>query len=205
MKLIRYLTIAFLSLMLTGCASKTNETVSAVKRIIESHPESTLQDVYKSYYQDRFGPGHMIASRDGAENYFDSELEECTDIVKGNGYEPTGDSGSYVRVDMELVKAGIIDRGTLLEAFISSAKAPDPEALLRWTDEWHHIVAELDKAGGLGLEGYESDKAMIEEVLSQDGDHAIHHSERFSAAYDPHYRIVEKDKFESLILPLLEN
>ena len=42
--------------------------------------------------------------------------------------------------------------------------------------------------------------AQIDEQMSQ-GNMIIHHSEDFCKAYNPHYRIIAKDIFESEILP----
>ena len=33
---------------------------SAVERMLADYPQSTLQDIYKSFFQDRFGPGHIV-------------------------------------------------------------------------------------------------------------------------------------------------
>ena len=37
-------------------------------------PKSTLQDLYKSFFQDRFGPGHIIADEASAMRYLQYEL-----------------------------------------------------------------------------------------------------------------------------------
>jgi hypothetical protein len=47
---------------------------AAVATQMESFPESRLQDLYKSFFQDRFGPGHIISDRQSALNYILSEL-----------------------------------------------------------------------------------------------------------------------------------
>ena len=48
----------------------------AVKRQMKNYPESTLQDMYKSFFQDRFGAGHIIADRQGAVAYMNREIEQ---------------------------------------------------------------------------------------------------------------------------------
>lgn len=56
----------------------------------------------------------------------------------------------------------------------------------------------------LGLPGYDTDKAAIDSLLST-GDYAFHHSDAFTNAYDPHYRIIRRDLFEAELLPYLKN
>ena len=40
--------------------------VNAVNRIVTSYPKATLQDIYKSFFQERFGPGHIIPNEESA-------------------------------------------------------------------------------------------------------------------------------------------
>ena len=63
---------------------------AAVERMIAQYPHSTLQDIYKSFFQDRFGPGHLVADTAKAIGYLRAELDEAkeTGIML---YEPTGD------------------------------------------------------------------------------------------------------------------
>lgn len=37
-----------------------------------------------------------------------------------------------------------------------------------------------------------------------EGNFIIHHSDKFGQVYNPHYRIIAKDIFESEILPLIK-
>jgi hypothetical protein len=53
------------------------------------------------------------------------------------------------------------------------------------------------------LPHYQQDRAFIDSVLSV-GKYAISHSPEYREAYKPHYRIVEKEIFESIIKPRIE-
>jgi hypothetical protein len=52
------------------------------------------------------------------------------------------------------------------------------------------------------MENVAEDRAEIE-ALIQGGDYVMHHSQRFNDYYQPHYRIIERNIFETEILPLL--
>ena len=43
--------------------------IRSVERQLERYPHSTLRDLYKNYFQDRFGPGHIIADEQAADRY----------------------------------------------------------------------------------------------------------------------------------------
>lgn len=70
---------------------------SAVASQMESYPESRLQDLYKFFFQDRFGPAHIIKDRQSAMDFILSELAEA-DTLMGPTMEPCGWQGNYVRL-----------------------------------------------------------------------------------------------------------
>ena len=90
----------------------------------------------------------------------------------------------------------------LLSAFLRSAEPVTPEGVKEWKKSWR-VVEKV--AGDFGLPGYEADKSALEAILQSDSpDKAVHHSDAYNAAYDPHYRIVRKDIFEQEVKPYLE-
>ena len=65
---------------LTSCQAEiidTRAVDAAIERQLADFPESRLQDLYKSFFQDRFGPGHIINDRDGALRYIEAEMAEA--------------------------------------------------------------------------------------------------------------------------------
>ena len=46
--------------------------------MLSNYPQSTLQDVYKSCFQDYFGPAHIISNREAARRYIEYELAHST-------------------------------------------------------------------------------------------------------------------------------
>jgi hypothetical protein len=54
----------------------------------------------------------------------------------------------------------------------------------------------------LSLADYEQERAKIRSLLEQEK-YVLHHSEPFTKAYDPHYRIIAREIFQKEILPYL--
>ena len=179
----------------------TDEVKKAVERIMADYPASTLQDIYKSFFQDKFGPEHIISDTIAAKKYLLSELNR-NDIDSVVILEPTGIKGNYIRVSLGAIKSGKVDVSVFLRAFIRSANVADKSVVEQWIGEWAESVKVIDEMN-LNLENYEVDKEAISEVLQQ-GRYVMHHSSQYRNAYNPHYRIIAKDIFETEILPLLK-
>lgn len=172
----------------------------ALERQLKTYPESTLQDVYKSFYQDRFGPGHMIADLASARQYLMYELSQMTDKSEVY-YEPTGNEGKFVRVYLSAVADSLITAEQLLDAFVRSANMVQ-KAEKDWETEWRHIEEIITK-NDIQINGFEADTALLREASRQH--QAVHHSRAYNAAYHPHYRIVERGIFETELKPLLND
>lgn len=177
------------------------EVKKAVERIMADYPASTLQDIYKSFFQDKFGPEHIISDTIAAKKYLLSELNR-NDIDSVVVLEPTGIKGNYIRVGLGAIKSGKVDVSAFLSAFIRSANVADKSVVEQWTGEWAEAVEVIDEMN-LNLDNYEADKEAISRVLQQ-GRYVMHHSSRYRDAYNPHYRIIAKDIFEAEIFPLLK-
>ena len=58
-----FLTLFFLFCLCLSATEKRDfeEAVRvAVSRQMQKYPKSTLKDLYKNFFQDKFGPGHII-------------------------------------------------------------------------------------------------------------------------------------------------
>ncbi len=191
-------------LLAAGCSTVDKKAVeAAIERQLDMYPQTTLQDVYKSFYQECFGPGHIIEDEYSAAAYFHQETSISTEEPYGGYlYEPTGASGGYYRVNLYAVNAGILPADVLLSAFLRSARPVTQEGIKEWKKTWR-AVSKI--AADFHLRNYEADKAALDAILSSDEpDKAVHHSEAYNKAYDPHYRIVQKEIFESELLPYLQ-
>lgn len=187
------ITLAITAMCLVGCATNTeNKRIEqAVNTLIGKYPEATLQDVYKSFYQERFGPGHMIPNVENARNYLMSEMEQASEN-SGAYYEPTGSGGKYIRVYLNAVADGKISAEQLLDAFVESANNVEPRSD-KWSEQWSKIVNVIEKKQ-LPVAAGDELKQWLKECSEQD--EAVHHSEAYNQVYRPHYRIVERNIFE---------
>ena len=173
----------------------------AVERMVKDFPHSTLQDIYKSFFQDNFGPGHAVPDSAQATAWLRNELAkvEQMDVPL---YEPTGYKGNYYRVSLATVVGGKVQADALLSAFLRSVRAVQPSEVEVWVKEWEQIeriIARME----LYLPNYDADAKAIKEMLAT-GHYAVHHSRLYNEHYAPHYRIIAKEIFEKEILPLLE-
>ena len=164
------------------------------------YPKSTLQDLYKNFFQDYFGPGHIVSDTLSAGAYLNIELES-TEYMTGAYYEPTGYNGNFFRVNLSVIKDGFMSRDAFFDAFLRSVSDIKIITIEEWKKEWKKIDLFIHSMD-LSLANYVKEREEIFLLLDQDK-YVMHHSEQFSAEYDPHYRIIKRDIFLKEILPLL--
>lgn len=195
------ITAIALCAMLSGCRQKDQPLTlqMALERYMDNYPEARLQDIYKTFYQDHFGPGHMITDTAMVRQYLYSELYG-NDVSWVIYYEPTGREGRFVRVFLNTVADSLISAEELLDAFIRSANEYQ-EPKTEWVTEWNEIVKTI-RENWIPVEGFEEDEPKLSEAARNN--QAMHHSRAYKDAYNPHYRIVRRDIFEKEILPKLE-
>jgi hypothetical protein len=187
------------SFNLFGQSIDTVAMRSAIEMQLVTYPESTVQDVYKSFYQEHFGPGHIISDTASARRYLVRELSEMGKI-QSPYFETTGSQGDYVRVYLSAVSDSLITAEQLLDAFVRSANLWQ-EPTISWMEKWEAIVS-IIQANKIELEGFETDLPLLTEAAQNN--QAVHHSRRYNEAYHPHYRIVERSIFEQELKPTLQ-
>ena len=202
----KYIVLATLFLILTKttdcCPSSVDKIKVAVERQLRDYPKSTLQDLYKSFFQDRFGPGHLVNDTASAGRYLRYELNNAESFHE-NYYEPIGCDTNYYRVNLSILKENKVTYHQFFDAFLKSVKNVNLHDISEWKDEWAFIESVIISMN-LNLENFDDDLEMIHSILEQ-GEYAVHHSEIYNSEYHPHYRIIEKKIFEEEILPLIRN
>ena len=192
-----------LLLLIINIESKFDMDLSILLEQIKNHPNQTLQDVYKSCYQDEYGPGHLISNESSAIN---SLLQEINTIEKDYTpitlFEQTGIYGNYLRVDLTLVRDGVIPFFILFRALTISATIGGQKSDENWSTIWSEIVEEVKKAE-LKFQNFEEDLTNLDRI-SKSEDKVVHHSEMYENIYHPHYRIIEKNAFEKFIKPFIK-
>ena len=184
------LTVLCFFLLLASCKQRVVDPIAvetAVTTQLELFPESRLQDLYKSFFQDRFGPGHLIADRESALNFILTELAEA-DTLMGPKTELCGWQGNYVRVNLSVIADGMMTAVEMTDALMASAIEVKADDIERWKVEWAQIEAIIEK-NYPDLPDLAEDKVRIKELLDA-GQYAYHHSPAYESAYHPHYRII---------------
>ena len=172
----------------------------ALANELTAYPKSQLRDVYKNFFQDNFGPGHILNDTVAAGKYLRSELESTKEF-EGPLYEPTGNKGNFYRVNLSLIKDGIVDYDTYFSAFVRSVRGIVQPSANSWRNYWKEIDSEIRDLG-LSFVDEHNDRLHIAERLAS-GDFAVHHSHQFDESYNFHYRIISREIFENEILPLI--
>lgn len=190
---------------------------AAVKRLLDSHPRATLQDIYKSCFQDRFGVAHALSDREKVEQYIVRETERAEQF-EPQYIEPCGWRGDFVRVNLKAVRDGILTASELADAFMAS-QSMEGERLLEgeqlldgkltkngeqskngerplecWQSEWRDIMRAV-RCVAPDLADFQRDSTAIATLLAE-GKYVMHHSKTYNEHYHPHYRIVRRDIFE---------
>lgn len=186
----------------TSCQHDSTDRaiIEAVEKQMKMYPESTLRDLYKNFFQDYFGPGHIIANTEAANNYLQQELSSVTEF-EGEDYEYTGYRGKMVRVNLKVIADGRVEYDKYLDAFLRSVNGITPPSIEEWQAEWAKIDSVI-RAMDIELDDAEKDRREIRQLLD-DNKFVMHHSRQFNEHYAPHYRIIERTIFEEEILPLI--
>ena len=198
---------AALSLLLLA-ACRQGAITDAIDAQLRQYPESRVTDIYKDFCQDNLGPGHLIPNPESARQYLLSELQEYREDLDSARYAkprlrytPVGDRHNYVRVDLSAVLDGLVDEETLLNAFVRSANEGRILTEKDWVRKWHRVAAVIRRRFP-DIPGADADLAALDSLIGA-GNLIMHHSEAFSKAYNPHYRIVTSDIFEKELLKYL--
>lgn len=195
-----WLAIIVILASLTQC--NRSDIRDSVEQKLEDYPNSTLQDLYKSYFQDYFGPGHMIQDTSAAMRYLEYELglDDYTDTIL---LDPTGYRGHFYRVNLVLIKNGTIPKDEFFNLFIRSVNSVEGISMEEWKMEWADILEEI-KPYADQLQRFESDREYIDSLIKA-GEYVVHHSELFLETYHPHYRIIHRDLFDQHLKKYLGN
>ena len=200
------ITVALSILLLASCQQSAIK--DAIASQIRQYPESRVTDIYKNFCQDNLGPGHLIPDPESARAYLLSELQEYREDLDSARYDkpqlryvPVGDKHNYVRVDLSVALDGLVDEETLLNSFVRSANEGNVLPEKAWKKKWNK-VASVIRRHFPDIPDAESDLAELDSLIKE-GHLIMHHSDEFSKAYNPHYRIVASDIFEKELLKTL--
>lgn len=209
-----FLTLFILALI--GCTSRSkvtseSESISvmtiadsiseALDYQMSNYPASQYRDVYKNFMQDFFGPGHILADTAASGKYLRHELSE-EGPFEGPLYEKTGFRGNFYRVNLSLIKDSIIPYDVFFNTFVESVQGIIPPAGDEWMKTWN-LIDSVIVAKNIQFPDEETDRQALQAQFAE-GNYIAHHSRRFNDSVHFHYRIISRDNFETILLPLIE-
>ena len=138
------------------------------------------EDVYKLAYQFYFGPAHFINDKEKAYNFLLNEVKECS----SKEIEIT-DLGEYARYSVINDKEYL---NKLFNAFYESAKTSEKpiEGFVEILETCIDYLKEKEGICGEFL--------ILLKKTEELNYPAISHSQIYKENYNPHYRLVRKDK-----------
>lgn len=166
-----------------------------------SDPAVEMRDAYKWIFQATMGGEHAAPSRDAADRWLRQEWEGLGPTAPDERLlEPLGDSG-IVRLHLRPFRDAGGAPDALLEAFLASAASfiPAREVFER---AWRALGARLQQAP-IGRLTHE-DWVQLDDETRKAGYPAAHHSERYTQAHQPAYRVLTAERAASLAKSLPE-
>ena len=199
MKIFALLYLGLTTALVSAQEPSTLRITQCIEHQLHDYPCSTMQDIYKFFYQDFFGPEHMITDSASVKNYLQYELSQPTVKLNDTYYYPLDYNKNYVRVNLNTISDGLLTADQFLNAFIESANSNTKVAQCDWAEVWDTIAIIAIECGV--NTNYEELVTLIQASKLRK---PVHHSKIYNQTYHPHYRLVENTLFQQNLLPLLK-
>ena len=167
----------------------------ALDNFVNNYPKAQIVDLYKTFFQDNFGPGHLLEDSVAAYKYFLYELQD-KGIWGGPTYEYTGEGKNFIRLNMDLIRKEVIPADVFFRSFMNSVGRVESPSEEYWISEWLKIDS-LVKAKNYHFVNEDNDRDFIKRKL-EERNFPIHHSDNFNENYNFHYRIISLQEFLKL-------
>jgi len=155
------------------------------------HPLAAFQDYYKLIYQDFFGPAHILQDEAKALGYLEKEVRN-TNKFENYEFQDIGILNNFVRVNLKLVKEGKITIERLFAALKNSVIKINYTTNEKWKQYWTQLYSLIQKIGS-----FEPNQELFEQIKNNPP--LVSHSKIYKDNYQPHYRIIHKEKYINLI------
>lgn len=183
--------IALAAFAFVACTTQKTTDEQAIRsmcaEIAQHYPHSTLQDVYKTCFQDFFGAEHLLSDTTAAHQYLQAEIEatRAQDLSAMPMYEPTGFRHRFTRVNLSLIHRGEMTEEELWKRFVEAAGTNNAFSD-NWEEEWLRI-----ETIALQVHPAWTDSTLQTELrYAASVQSPVRHSETFRQNYNPHYRII---------------
>lgn len=178
------------AIFMMSCNNEDRAIRHMCQYIHNHYPLATLQDVYKTCYQDFFGAEHLMNDTAAARYYINYELEQCrdTDLSLMPQREPTGFRHRFTRINFSNIVEGKLTEEQLVIMFINAAGKDNA-----YNDDWLAEWQKIEKIAIKTVPEWEDAELQSELMNAAEHKYAVRHSEAFRNNYNPHYRIVMND------------
>lgn len=187
----KFFLLVCIAAMIVACATKKPNEEEAIRSMCEEiaqrYPQATLQDIYKTCFQDFFGAEHLLSDTTAAHQYLKAEIEatQAQDLSAMPVYEPTGFRHRFKRANLSLVHSGEMSEDELFARFAEAAGTNNA-----FSDNWEEEWEKIEKIA-LEVQPAWADSTLQNELrYAASVQSAVRHSEVFRQAYHPHYRII---------------
>ena len=173
---------------------------SKVKKLVlaeyKLHPQATLVDYYKLFFQGTFGPAHLLFDKKKAFEYLKMEVEKNTDF-EDCLWQDISYRNNFYRVNLKIVKENKISPEDFFKFFLESESLSIVPSRKAWQTEWEKISAIILRMK-IPLKNIAHDLDFIRSSLRKNR-LIFHHSAVYNYEYHPHYRIIAERQFKKLI------
>ncbi len=159
------------------------------------HPQATLIDYYKLFFQATFGPNHYIHDPDAALDSLTRELASAKSF-EAHLYQKIGLQNTFYRVNLKVIHQKLICQADFFTAFLRSSKFKTSTSLDQWASQWNQIEAALKKSP-FKIYDFEEASRCLEHCVTHKN-YILSHSDIYRRIYQPHYRIFTEMEFKKL-------
>lgn len=171
------------------------KVVKALAFQLTKYPALSLIDIYKSFFQDAFGPGHLIEDEATFRTCVSNELKNMKS--RGNrSAEVCGCGFQYCRIPLDVVVDGLLDEEEFMSACIASASSFTVPQVEEWKNKWEEIFTILLPLH-TDIRNFNKDSLTILTSLEK-GICMMSHSDLYKRLYNPHYRICTMEQQKRL-------
>ena len=162
----------------------------------QSHPAMRIDDAYKWTYQATRGGEHAAPDREMAKSWMDEEWKSLSGPIKDEPvWEPLCGDGSIGRLNLRPFKQKGGSADDLVGAFVSGAKdfkGSEADFLAAWNELGKRL-----KKNVFGDLTYKNWKDLDSRMKAKNYP-AVHHSEAYTKAFSPAYRILPAAEMKDL-------
>lgn len=153
------------------------------------YPGWLAPDLYKLIHQAALGSGHAVNEREEARTRLEQELANLGDRPEEPLLDPIAPGGKLLRVHLRPLARLGLEPGALLEAFLTTANQfKGQERVLK-----SYVIQAVELADHALINIHLHDFTRYLQLVSSAGYPAVHHSEEFTLAYRPAYRVVARE------------